>query len=95
MFAGQLYLRDWDAYLRLTDSLDPPKKAREDEAGRTNWYKLPCPGSRKELEEAHPDSLSPSVMMLLAIRRRGLPFGETHMGKILQGQALTEEDFIG
>ena len=33
--------------------------------------------------------------MLLAIRRRGLPFSATHMGKILQGQVLTEEDFKG
>ena len=33
--------------------------------------------------------------MLLAIRRRGLPFSATHMGKILQGQVLTEEDSKG
>lgn len=33
--------------------------------------------------------------MLLAIRRRGLPFAETHMGRILQGQQLTEDDFGG
>ena len=95
VFSGQLYLRDWDAYLRLTDFLDLPKKARVDEAGKTNWYNLFALGSRQELEEARPNSLLPSVMMLLAIRRRGLPFHETHMGKILREQALTEEDFIG
>ena len=95
VFSGQLYLRDWDAYLRLADFLDLPKKAREDEAGKATWYNLFGLGSWKEFEEAHPDSLLPSVMTLLAIRRRGWPFAETHMGKVLQGQALTEEDFIG
>ena len=32
-------------------------------------------------------------MALLAMRSRGRPFAETHMGKILQGQFLTEKDF--
>ncbi|KAF8414570.1 hypothetical protein L210DRAFT_3658896 [Boletus edulis BED1] len=35
----------------------------------------------------------PSVMALLAIRSRGRPFAHTHMGKILQGQSLSREDF--
>ena len=93
VFAGQLYLRDHDAYVRLCHFFDLQKKAREDKTGRAVWYNLFNLGSRKELENIHPDSLLPSVMMLLAIRRRGLPFAETHMGRILQGRSLTEEDF--
>ena len=94
VFAGQLYLRDWDAYLRLTRFLTLPKKAQEDNAGRAVWYNLLNLGSWKEIGNVtHPDSLLPSVIMLLAIRRRGLPFFETHMGKILQGRPLTRKDF--
>ena len=93
VFAGQLYLRDWDAYLRLTSFLDPPKQPQEDNGGRTVWYNLFNLSSWKEVGKTHPESLLPSVMMLLAIRRRGLPFVDTHMGKILQGRPLTRKDF--
>ena len=78
VFAGQLYPRDWDAYLRLTRFLDLPKKAQEGNAGRAVWYNLLNLGSWKEFGKTHRDSLLPSVIMLLAIRRRGLPFAETH-----------------
>ena len=94
LFAGQLYLSDWDAYVRLTRFLGAPKKEREGGTGGATWYNLFNLSSRKELEQARPDSLLPSVLVLLAIRRRGLPFAETHMGKILQGHALTENDFV-
>ena len=93
LFAGQLYLRDWDAYLRLSDFLNLDKGAQEEKRGGGAWYNLFNLGSREEFEKAHPNSILPSVMLLLAIRRRGIPFEETHMGKILQGRALTPKDF--
>ena len=38
----------------------------------------------------------PLVEALLAIRSRGRPlFAHTHMGKVIQGQLLTEKDFEG
>lgn len=93
VFAGQLYLRDWDSYLRLTHFLGIHKPPREDKMEKISRYNLFNVGSFKKFENTHTDSLLPSVIMLLAIRRRGLPFADTHMGRILQGQSLTEEDF--
>ena len=93
LFAGQLYLRDWDAYLRLSNFLNLEKGAREEKTRRGAWYNLFNLGSCDEFKKAHPNSLLPLVMTLLAIRRRGTPFEGTHMGKILQGRALTPSDF--
>ena len=93
VFAGQLYLRDYESYLRLRRFLgiqmnDLPNSVRT--AVRRN---LVTADALQEIGNAVRDSPLPLVMMLLAIRRRGLPFAETHMGRILQGHQLTEEDF--
>ncbi|KAG9308685.1 hypothetical protein JVU11DRAFT_11642 [Chiua virens] len=93
IFAGQLYLRDYDSYLRLSHFLQIQKQSREDRMKKAARYNLFNLRSRQELEKADPDSLLPSMMMLLAIRRRGFPFSDSHMGKILQGQSLTRADF--
>ncbi|KAF8545714.1 hypothetical protein OG21DRAFT_1397636, partial [Imleria badia] len=93
VFAGQLYLRDYESYLRLRRFLgiqvnDLPNSVRT--AVRRNLVTV---DALQEIGNTIRDSPLPSVMMLLAIRRRGLPFAETHMGRILQGHQLTEEDF--
>ncbi|KAG9318889.1 hypothetical protein JVU11DRAFT_998 [Chiua virens] len=81
IFAGQLYLRDYDAYIRLCNFLDIQRKAQEDRLERAGRYNIFNLAHHNELDKVHPDSLLPSVMMLLAIRRRGLPFSETHIGQ--------------
>ncbi|KAF8132556.1 hypothetical protein EV363DRAFT_1328807 [Boletus edulis] len=89
VFAGQLYLRDYESYLRLSQFLGitPTGTAT---ATKRNLF---IPGALEELENTFVDSPLPCIMTLLTIRRRGLPFMETHMGKILQGRTLTAEDF--
>ena len=47
------------------------------------------------MEITFSSSALPCVMVLLAIRARELPFVQTHMGKILRGQYLTEQEFEG
>ena len=92
VFAGQLYLRDYTSYLRLCRFLGVPTK--ELSIGPTiqrNLFNIPA--SFKEMEIAFSGSPLPAVMALLAIRSRGRPFADTHMGKILQGQPLQEKDF--
>ena len=93
VFAGQLYLRDHESYLRLRRFLGICEKDLPKSAATAIRRNLITPGVLKEIGNTSKDSPLPSVMMLLAIRRRGLPFSATHMGKILQGQVLTEEDF--
>ena len=92
VFAGQLYLRDYRSYLRLCRFLDvPTKESPDNTVVRRNLFHIP--GSFEENEITFAGSPLPSVMALLAIRTRGRPFAHTHMGKILQGQLLTEKDF--
>ena len=92
LFAGQLYLRDYESYLRLYRLCVPAtKESRNDAVVRRNLFNTR--GSPKENEIASSDSQLPFVKALLAIRSRGFPFTHTHMGKIIQGQVLTKKDF--
>jgi hypothetical protein len=96
VFAGQLYLRDYESYLRLCRFLGVPTSitdAPNDTAIQRNLFNIP--GSFEEMEITFLGSPLPSVMALLAVRSRGRPFAQTHMGKILQGQFLSEKDFEG
>ncbi|KAF8551419.1 hypothetical protein OG21DRAFT_1487022 [Imleria badia] len=93
VFAGQLYLRDYESYLRLCRLLGIPatKESRDERLAQQNLSNIR--ESYKKNEMTSSGSSLPFVQALLAIRRRGLPFAHTHMGKILQGQLLTEKDF--
>ncbi|KAF8546631.1 hypothetical protein OG21DRAFT_1501910 [Imleria badia] len=92
VFSGQLCLRDYASYLRLCRFLDvPTKELPNNTATRRNLFNIP--GGFEEMEITFSGSPLPSVMALLAIRNRGLPFAQTHMGRILQGHFLTEKDF--
>ena len=92
VFAGQLYLSDYQSYLRLCSFLDvPTKESPKGTVIRRNLFNIP--GSFEEMEITFSGSPLPSVMALLAMRTRGRPFAHTHMGRILQGQLLTEKDF--
>ena len=95
VFAGQLYLRNYTSYVQLSHFLGVPTTDSPGDAGalvRRNWFKMP--GSLgAEIEMTFDNTPLPFVMMLLAIRTRGMGFAETHMGRILQGQPLTEADF--
>ena len=94
VFAGQLYIRDYESYLRLCHFLGVPTKEPSD-GTVFRWNLFNIPGSFEEMEITFLGSPLPSVMALLAIRSRGRPFAQTHMGKILQGQLLREKDFAG
>ncbi|KAF8557885.1 hypothetical protein OG21DRAFT_1504871 [Imleria badia] len=92
VFSGQLYLRDYQSYLRLCRFLDvPTKESSNDIPIRRNLFNIP--GSFEEMEITFAGSPLPCVMALLAIRTRGRPFAHTHMGRMLQGQLLSEKDF--
>jgi hypothetical protein len=92
VFAGQLYLRDYESYLRLCRFLGVPTKELPKD-GAVRWNLFDVPGSFEENEMTFSASPLPTVMALLVVRNRGRPFSHTHMGKLLQGQLLTEKDF--
>jgi hypothetical protein len=94
VFAGQLYLRDYESYLRLCRFLGVPT-TEPSNGTAIRWNLFNIPGSFEEMEITFSGSPLPSVMALLAVRSRGRPFTQTHMGRILQGQLLREKDFKG
>ncbi|KAG9311465.1 hypothetical protein JVU11DRAFT_8580 [Chiua virens] len=95
VFAGQLYLRDFDSYVRLSRFLgvhreDLPSDTRR--LTKPNWLNMP--GSLDQgIEETFEGNPLRFVMLLLAIRRRGIRFDDTHMGRLLQGWLLNRDDF--
>ncbi|KAN0084606.1 hypothetical protein V8E55_008110 [Tylopilus felleus] len=94
VFIGQLYLRDYRSYLRLCRFLEVPmKESPNDTVIQRNLFDIPR--SFKHVEITFSGSPLSSVMELLALQTRGQPFSYTHLGKILQGQCLTEQDFEG
>jgi hypothetical protein len=94
VFAGQVYLRNYESYLRLCRFLGVPTK-ESSHGTAVQWNLFNIPGSFEDMEITFSGSPLPSVMALLAVRSRGRPFAQTHMGKILQGQLLREKDFGG
>ena len=94
VFAGQLYLQDYESYRRLCRFLKVPMKESPNNSV-TERKPFNIRGSLKEMKITFSvrGSPLPFVKALLAIRTRGQPFAHTHMGKILQGQSLTQDDF--
>ncbi len=100
LFAGQLYLRNYEEYISVCRFLGlcfrPPYESIE----------VACDGfisptSRSEfdaiMERVCPFSVSPVgfLRMLIALRRKGQNFQKSHFGRILHGDLLTREQFPG
>ena len=91
IFAGQLYLRDYASYLRVCCLLGVP--AMKQQWNQWNLSNVHGSDKKDETKSFRLGSSLPFVKVLLAIWTRGLLFAESHMGRILQGQILTERDF--
>ncbi|KIO00351.1 hypothetical protein M404DRAFT_153077 [Pisolithus tinctorius Marx 270] len=97
LFAGQLYLRDYDTYIRLCRFLCI---YADDLAGEEN-LEVESDGfiapKHRPLEAQSAGSFRKSPLAFLRhiinLRRRGTNFAVTHMGKILNGRLLKQEDF--
>lgn len=98
IFAGQLYLRDYDAYERLCEFLGlylkeiPPGETISihsdgfigDASARTALGMGNSPFSKSPVS---------FLKKLMDCRRKGQTYKATHMGQILYGRLLTEKDF--
>ena len=96
VFAGQFYLSDYASYVRLCRFLGIHTEHLPQKAGTViarNWFSNPD-SSDEEIKNRFDGTPLPLVMMLLAARQ-GMAFAGTHMGRILDGWPLSEEDFRG
>ena len=101
VFAGQLYLKDYETYIRLCRFLCVYARDLQGEEGIVaepdgfifprNRNRLKHSGTRI----AHTFSRTPIVALkaLMDLRNRGIDLTSTHMGKLLRGQLLSEGDF--
>ncbi|KAI6009773.1 hypothetical protein BKA83DRAFT_4632007 [Pisolithus microcarpus] len=97
LFAGQLYLRDYITYLRLCRFLCV---YADDLAGEgdleveSDGFIAPAhrPLKARSIDSFQQSPL-PFLKHVINLRRRGMNFVATHMGKILHGRLLRAEDF--
>ncbi|KAI5991231.1 hypothetical protein EDD15DRAFT_2449545 [Pisolithus albus] len=97
LFAGQLYLRDYTTYLRLCRFLCV---YADDLAGEgdleveSDGFIAPAhrPLAARPIDSFQQSPL-PFLKHVINLRRRGMNFVATHMGKILDGRLLKAEDF--
>jgi len=97
LWAGQLYLRDYDTALQLCNFLgiysdscghvDDVEKQIDGFIKPGDRGTLPVSQSRFQLSPV------PFLKNLIGLRRKGMSFSTTHLGKLLHARSLTREDF--
>ena len=99
VFAGQLYLKDYETYIWLCRFLSVYARDLQDEEDiEVGCDGFISPDNRpSHLQSAHAFQTSPldSLKRLMGIRRKGMRFAPTHMGKLLDGWLLSGDDFDG
>ena len=101
MFAGQLYLKDYETYIRLCRFLCVYARDLQGEEGiEVEPDGFIMPRNRPKHSPtliAHTFASTPIVPLraLMDLRSKGINFASTHMGKLLHGRLLSESDFDG
>ncbi|KAG1735376.1 hypothetical protein EDB19DRAFT_1638507 [Suillus lakei] len=96
LFAGQLYFSSYDMYLRTCSflGLNAPDLRDEDLIVDSDGFiseknrppaRTSCSFKRSQL---------PPLKELFGMRRKGIGYLPTHLGKVFNGRVLTEEDFL-
>ncbi|KAH7922509.1 hypothetical protein BV22DRAFT_1131369 [Leucogyrophana mollusca] len=97
LFAGQLYLPNYPTYLELCRFLGVYARDLEHEDEMVDSDGFIAPQRRPQAAAMSPfqESPVPSLKGLIAMRRKGMEFLRTHLGRVLQGRLLTDgpEDF--
>ena len=98
LFAGQLYLRDYSTYIRVCRLLCVYAKDLDDggcfEIQSDGFIQPAHRPLRARRAYSFQKSPLPFLRHLIGLRRMGVQFSLTHMGKILDGRPLREEDFL-
>lgn len=100
LFAGQLFLKDFDTYKDLCRflSLYADSSLSVDAEDGVDSDGFVAPGSRLALDMAlspFDSSPVPFLSQVMALRRKGQDFRPTHMGRILCGHLLDERKDFG
>ena len=101
VFAGQLYLKDYETYIRLCRFLCVYARDLQCEEGmevEPDGFISPRNRSKhSRIQIPHTFSSTPIVSLraLMDLRSKGIDFTSTHMGKLLHGRPLSEDDFNG
>lgn len=99
VFAGQLYLSDHAAFIRFCRFLCVYARDLQDEEDMViecDGFIIPeqRPGSLLgETRRTFQNTPLPFIKVLLGLRRKGMAFAQTHMGRVLDGRLLVERDF--
>ncbi|KAG6335416.1 hypothetical protein ID866_3677 [Astraeus odoratus] len=97
LFAGQLYLHDYSTYIRVCRFLCVNTRDLEHEGEfevQNDGFIEPAHRPVKLMSRStFQRSPLPFLRWLIGLRRKGMGFALTHMGKIVDGRLLREEDF--
>ncbi|KAH7924415.1 hypothetical protein BV22DRAFT_1013332 [Leucogyrophana mollusca] len=95
LFAGQLYLNNYQTYVQLCRFLGVYARdiEREDEMVGPNGFIAPERRPQAAAMSPFQESPVPPLKELIAMRRKGMEFLRTHLGGVLQGRLLGPEDF--
>ena len=97
LFAGRLYLPDYPTYIQLCRFLGVYARDLEGEGDFKRESDGFIPPAHRPLQARLERSFSmsplPFLRLLIGLRRKGMPFSLTHMGKILVGRPVIQGDF--
>jgi len=95
IWAGQLYLDSYETYLRLCLLLGVSSNEGTAYSSVESDGFVPSGGRAEEMVRECLFDESPLAMLktLFGLRRKGMSYQQTHMGKILHARLLLEEDF--
>ncbi|KAG1794544.1 uncharacterized protein HD556DRAFT_1367943 [Suillus plorans] len=96
LFAAQLYFSDYDMYLHTCSFLGlnaPDLKGEDLVADDDGFIKIDNRPSARASCMFKRSQLSP-LKELFGMRRKGMGYLPTHLGKMLNGRILTEKDFL-
>ncbi|KIM34791.1 hypothetical protein M413DRAFT_450051 [Hebeloma cylindrosporum] len=95
IWAGQLYLDRYETYLRLCLLLGISSPEPTEYTSVQSDRFVPKEGRIEEMVDLCLFDESPLTLlnMLFGLRRKGMGYQQTHMGKILHARLLLQEDF--
>jgi len=97
LFSGQLYFKDYDAYTHLRMMLGLIGDETKGEEGQ--WWEsdgfVKPENRRGEMKNICKLTSSPLSFLkdLVSLRRKGMGYQSTHIGRVLHGRLLRREDF--
>ena len=95
IWSGQLYLDSYETYLRLCLLLGISTSEEIGYSAVESDRFVPKRGRIKEMVDVCLFDKSPMVLLktLFGLRRKGMSYQQTHMGKILHARLLSKDDF--